>query len=169
MHKDFNVYHRQNFASHRWQRIQLLIVESVDDVEEEAVGVEAKAASIEPLAAATREPLSRTRLTLLTLLTPPVLVIVKARSVNTQHWSSWQSRSLKRPEWIDLVQFLGTHRPFPASASRNVTLSFFFTNDSAPNSKKKQRWLSFSKRREQRRTPRRTLKYHRHNMKTGHS
>ena len=58
---------------------------SESDVEEEedGVGVEAKAASIEPLAPATREPLSRTRLTLLTLLTPPVLVIVKARSVNT--------------------------------------------------------------------------------------
>ena len=118
---------------------------------------------------ATREPLSRTRLTLLTLLTPPVLVIVKPSSVNTALWSSWQSRSLKRPEWIDLVQFLGTHRPFPAPASRNVTLSFFFTNDSASNSKKKQRWLSFSKRKEQRRTPRRTLKYFRHNLKTGHS
>ena len=104
-----------------------MIVESVDvEDEKDAVGVEAKAASIEPLAPATREPLSRTRLTLLTLLTPPVLVIVKPSSVNTQHWSSWQSRSLKRPEWIDLVQFLGTHRPFPASASRNVTLSFFF-------------------------------------------
>ena len=147
-----------------------MIVESIDvEEEEDAVGVEAKAASIEPLAPATREPLSRTRLTLLTLLTPPVLVIVKPSSVNTQHWSSWQSRSLKRPEWIDLVQFLGTHRPFPASASRNVTLSFFFTNDSAPNSKKKQRWLSFSKSEEQSRPPRRTLNYLRHKMKTERS
>ena len=68
------------------KRIKLLIVESVDvEEEEDAVGREAKAASIEPLAAATREPLSRTRLTLLTLLTPPVLVIVKPSSVNTQH------------------------------------------------------------------------------------
>ena len=65
---------------------KLLIVESVDvEEEEDAVGREAKAASIEPLAPATREPLSRTRLTLLTLLTPPVLVIVKPSSVNTQH------------------------------------------------------------------------------------
>ena len=61
-----------------------MIVESVDvEEEKDAVGREAKAASIEPLAAATREPLSRTRLTLLTLLTPPVLVIVKPSSVNT--------------------------------------------------------------------------------------
>ena len=57
--------------------------EDEDDREEDAGAKEATSASIEPLAAATCEPLSRTRLTLLTLLTPPVLVIVKARSVNT--------------------------------------------------------------------------------------
>ena len=92
-----------------------MIVESVDvEEEEDAVGREAKAASIEPLAAATREPLSRTRLTLLTLLTPPVLVIVKPSSVNTQHSgprgnhdrSNAQNGSIWSNSWAHTGHFL---------------------------------------------------------------